>query len=104
MGEVSSGRPADASRSSRAAPRPANRPALYSAWPMRGSSAHSRMQLGEHLAMPLEHLPRDPHERFALGALGRIFGARIARHQLERLFAYRHEVTRVTCLAMAGRS
>lgn len=37
-----------------------------------------------------------------LGALGRIFGARIARHQLERLFAYRHEVTRVTCLAMAG--
>jgi len=39
-----------------------------------------------------------------LGALGRLFGAPIARRQLERLFAYRHEVTRATCLAMAGRS
>jgi len=39
-----------------------------------------------------------------LGALGRLFGAPIARRQIERLFAYRHEVTRVTCLAMAGRS
>ncbi|MDB4946385.1 MAG: cyclase/dehydrase [Labilithrix sp.] len=39
-----------------------------------------------------------------LGALGRIFGAAIARRQLERLFAYRHEVTRVTCLAMPSGS
>jgi hypothetical protein len=28
-----------------------------------------------------------------LGALGQLFGAPIARAKLERLFAYRHEVT-----------
>ena len=32
-----------------------------------------------------------------LGALGRIFGGAFARRELERLFAYRHEVTRAAC-------
>jgi len=32
-----------------------------------------------------------------LGALGRIFGGAIARRELERLFVYRHEVTRRAC-------
>jgi len=32
-----------------------------------------------------------------LGALGRIFGGAIAEHELERLFAFRHEVTRAHC-------
>ena len=32
-----------------------------------------------------------------LGALGRIFGAPIARRQLERLFDFRHAVTRAHC-------
>lgn len=31
------------------------------------------------------------------GALGRWFGGRFARRQLERLFEYRHEVTRTAC-------
>lgn len=34
-----------------------------------------------------------------LGPLGRVFGAPIARRQLERMFAYRHEVTRAYCEA-----
>ena len=37
-----------------------------------------------------------------LGALGRVFGAPIARRELERLFAYRHEVTRAACEAAPG--
>jgi hypothetical protein len=32
-----------------------------------------------------------------LGALGRVFGGGFARRELERLFAYRHEVTRRAC-------
>jgi ligand-binding SRPBCC domain-containing protein len=36
-----------------------------------------------------------------LGALGRTFGSAIARHQLERLFAYRHAVTLAACLEAA---
>jgi hypothetical protein len=32
-----------------------------------------------------------------LGRLGQFFGSRIAREQLERMFAYRHEVTRKMC-------
>lgn len=35
------------------------------------------------------------------GALGRIVGEPIARRELERLFAYRHEVTRKHCEAPA---
>ncbi len=32
-----------------------------------------------------------------LGVLGRVFGGPFARHEIERLFAYRHEVTRKAC-------
>lgn len=32
-----------------------------------------------------------------LGALGRVFGGAIARHELKRLFEYRHDVTRSVC-------
>jgi ligand-binding SRPBCC domain-containing protein len=32
-----------------------------------------------------------------LGTLGRVFGGPFARRELERLFAYRHEVTRSAC-------
>lgn len=32
-----------------------------------------------------------------LGALGRVFGGAFARRELERLFTYRHEVTRKAC-------
>ncbi|MFN0064286.1 MAG: SRPBCC family protein [Myxococcaceae bacterium] len=50
--------------------------------------------------------PRGPREStltddieyaLPLGALGRLFGGAFARRQLERLFAYRHEVTRRAC-------
>jgi ligand-binding SRPBCC domain-containing protein len=50
--------------------------------------------------------PRGPNEstltddieyELPLGALGRLFGAAFARRELERLFAYRHEVTRRAC-------
>ena len=33
------------------------------------------------------------------GALGRLFGGPFARRQLQRLFEYRHEVTRRVCEA-----
>jgi hypothetical protein len=35
-----------------------------------------------------------------LGVLGRLFGGAFAKHELERLFAYRHDVTRATCEEM----
>lgn len=50
--------------------------------------------------------PRGPHEclltddieyALPLGALGRLFGGGFARRELERLFAYRHEITRQAC-------
>ena len=50
--------------------------------------------------------PRGPDEctltdqieyELPLGALGRLFGAGIAKRQLEKLFEYRHEVTRKAC-------
>jgi len=50
--------------------------------------------------------PHGPHEstliddieyELPLGVLGRIFGAAFARRELERLFEYRHEVTRRAC-------
>jgi ligand-binding SRPBCC domain-containing protein len=34
-----------------------------------------------------------------LGALGRVFGGAIARRELDRMFAHRHEVTRRICEA-----
>lgn len=37
------------------------------------------------------------HYRLPFGVVGRLLGAGIARRQLERLFAYRHEVTRRAC-------
>lgn len=36
-----------------------------------------------------------------LGALGRIFGGPFARRELERLFAFRHDVTRRACESRA---
>jgi len=51
---------------------------------------------------PSESMLRDEVEyELPLGAIGRIFGGAFARHQLERLFEYRHEVTRRECLAAA---
>ncbi len=50
--------------------------------------------------------PRGPHEcmltddieyELPLGALGRVFGGAFARRELERLFEYRHRVTRQAC-------
>jgi hypothetical protein len=35
-----------------------------------------------------------------LGALGRIFGAPIARYELDRMFVYRHDVTKKFCEGM----
>ena len=42
-------------------------------------------------------LTDDIEYELPLGALGRIFGGRFARKNLERLFEYRHEVTREAC-------
>lgn len=42
-------------------------------------------------------LTDDIEYELPLGALGRLFGAAFARRELERLFAYRHEVTRRAC-------
>lgn len=42
-------------------------------------------------------LTDDVEYELPLGALGRLFGGAIARRELERLFAYRHEVTRKAC-------
>lgn len=50
--------------------------------------------------------PRGTHEsmltddvtyELPFGVLGRVFGGAFARHEIERLFAYRHEVTRKAC-------
>ncbi len=42
-------------------------------------------------------LTDDVDYELPLGALGRLFGAAIAHHELEKLFDYRHEVTRAAC-------
>jgi len=42
-------------------------------------------------------LTDDIEYELPLGALGRVFGGRFARRNLERLFAYRHQVTREAC-------
>lgn len=42
-------------------------------------------------------LTDDIEYRLPLGFLGRWFGNRLARRQLERLFEYRHRVTREAC-------
>ena len=57
--------------------------------------------LHRHIVTP--HGPResiltdDIEYELPLGALGRLFGGAFARRELERLFAYRHEVTRRAC-------
>lgn len=42
-------------------------------------------------------LTDDIEYELPLGALGRVFGGRFARKNLERLFDYRHQVTREAC-------
>ena len=42
-------------------------------------------------------LTDDIEYELPLGALGRVFGGGFARRELERLFAFRHEVTRAAC-------
>jgi ligand-binding SRPBCC domain-containing protein len=47
-------------------------------------------------------LTDDVRYELPLGALGRILGGAFARREIERLFAYRHRVTREACEALAG--
>jgi ligand-binding SRPBCC domain-containing protein len=42
-------------------------------------------------------LDDDVEYALPLGALGRVFGAPIARRELDRMFAYRHQVTKAFC-------
>ena len=42
-------------------------------------------------------LTDDIEYELPLGAVGRLLGAGVARRQLEKLFAYRHEITRQAC-------
>jgi ligand-binding SRPBCC domain-containing protein len=52
---------------------------------------------------PAESVLTDDIEyELPLGVLGRAFGGPFARRELERLFAYRHDVTRRVCLEMAS--
>jgi ligand-binding SRPBCC domain-containing protein len=57
--------------------------------------------LHRHIITPVDEtsstLTDDVDYDLPLGVLGRVFGAPIARGQLDRLFAYRHEVTRRAC-------
>jgi len=48
-------------------------------------------------------LTDDVELELPLGALGRWLGAPLARHALERMFAYRHAVTRRACEAATAR-
>jgi hypothetical protein len=61
--------------------------------------------LHRHLISPVsEHESRlvdDIEYELPLGPLGRMFGSGIAKHELEKLFSYRHEITRKTLLEMA---
>lgn len=56
-----------------------------------------------HVVTPLGDdrckLTDDIELELPLGALGRVFGSPIARRQLERLFTFRHAVTREHCEA-----
>jgi ligand-binding SRPBCC domain-containing protein len=64
--------------------------------------------LHRHIVTPAgEHASRltdDIEYELPLGMAGRIFGGAIAKRQLDRLFAYRHEVTRAECEASSPRS
>ena len=54
-----------------------------------------------HIVTPVDEerctLTDDITYRLPLGALGAVFGGWFARAQLDRLFAFRHEVTRAAC-------
>lgn len=60
-----------------------------------------RSWLHRHIVEPVDStnskLIDDVEYELPFGALGRVFGAALARRQLERLFAYRHEVTKRAC-------
>ena len=52
---------------------------------------------------PLESVLIDDIDyELPLGALGRVLGGGFARREIERLFAYRHEVTRAACESAAA--
>ncbi len=57
--------------------------------------------LHRHIVIPKGEdrcvLRDDIEYELPLGALGRIFGGPVAKRQLERLFEYRHRVTREAC-------
>ncbi len=57
--------------------------------------------LHRHIVTPIDEarctLTDDVEYELPLGALGRVFGAPIAQRQLERLFEYRHHVTKQAC-------
>jgi ligand-binding SRPBCC domain-containing protein len=48
---------------------------------------------GEHASLLTDEI----EYALPLGVLGRVFGGPVAKRELERLFAYRHEVTRAAC-------
>lgn len=60
-----------------------------------------RSWLHRHIVEPVDStsskLIDDVEYELPLGALGRVLGAAFARRELERLFAYRHEVTKRAC-------
>lgn len=73
-----------------------------------GKMFADRMNKGPFASWLHRHVvtPRGPREctltddieyELPLGALGRLFGAGFARRELERLFTYRHQVTREAC-------
>lgn len=63
--------------------------------------------LHRHIVTPLGpdtcRLTDDVTYELPLGVLGRTFGGWFARRELERLFAYRHRVTRAACEDGGGR-
>jgi ligand-binding SRPBCC domain-containing protein len=57
--------------------------------------------LHRHIVTPIDDarctLTDDVEYELPLGALGRVFGAGFARRELDRLFDYRHAVTKKAC-------
>ena len=73
-----------------------------------GKMFADRMNKGPFASWLHRHIvtPRGPSEclltddieyELPLGVLGRVFGGAFARHELQRLFEYRHRVTRDAC-------
>lgn len=60
-----------------------------------------RSWLHRHIITPIDArsstLRDDIEYELPLGAVGRLFGGAFARRELDRLFTYRHEVTRREC-------